>query len=192
MRVRQHVAHQARGLAGVDEIVDDQEALAGAAAELCGLGRDALQDLQSALPVVIVARDADGIDHAHAEFAGDDRRRHQPAAGDRDHGVERADLVQPPGQRPAIPVKLVPRDRKRLARPLLRAEFGMLRHHHAPVSCRIAAAAIVPSGCPTARSASGPRSAPPAFPSPHSSRPRVFRDRASARRGWCSASCPRR
>ena len=34
MRVRHHRAHQPAGLAGVDEVVDDQKPLAGAAAEL--------------------------------------------------------------------------------------------------------------------------------------------------------------
>ena len=86
------------------------------------VGRNALQHLQVALLGVVVARDADGIDDAHAEFARHDRRRHQPAAGDRDDRMKRPDLVEPPGQRPAIPVKLVPRDRKGLSGPLLRAE----------------------------------------------------------------------
>ena len=57
---------------------------------------------------MIVARNAYGIDDANAKFAGDDGRRHQPAAGNRDHGMKRPDLIEPPGQRPAIPVKLVP------------------------------------------------------------------------------------
>ena len=38
MGVRQQRAHQPAGLAGVDEIVDDQQALASAAAELCDVG----------------------------------------------------------------------------------------------------------------------------------------------------------
>ena len=45
------------------------EDAAGAAAELCGVGRDAFQNLQVAPLGVIVAGDADGIDDAHAEFA---------------------------------------------------------------------------------------------------------------------------
>ena len=84
MRVRHHRAHQSPGLAGVDEVVDDQEPLAGAAAELCHLGPKRPSAPEVALLVVVVACDADGIDDANAEFARDDRRRHQPAAGDRD------------------------------------------------------------------------------------------------------------
>ena len=123
MGVRHHLAHQPAGLAGVDEVIDDQQALAGAAAEFCHFGRNALQNLQIALLGVVVTGDADGIDDANAEFARDDGRRHQPAAGDRDDGMKRPDLVEPPGQRPAIPVKLVPRDRKGFAGPFLRAQF---------------------------------------------------------------------
>src|SRR6202140_3246432 len=52
MRVRHHVAHQPPGLAGVDEIIDDQESLAGAAAEFRRIGGYALQNLQVALPGV--------------------------------------------------------------------------------------------------------------------------------------------
>src|ERR1700694_3292722 len=132
MRRWQHVTHQPCGLAGIDEIVNDQQSLAGPAAKLCDLGRYALQNLEVAACGVIVAGNADGIDHADAKLARDDAPRHCPAAGDRDHRVNRPDLVQPPGQRPAIPVELVPRDRKGLARPLLRAQFRMLRHHHSP------------------------------------------------------------
>ena len=42
MRVRHHLAHQPPGLAGVDEIIDDQKPLAGAAAEFCGSGKGLL------------------------------------------------------------------------------------------------------------------------------------------------------
>ncbi len=108
MRVRHHVADQPTGLAGIDEVVDNQEPLAGAAAEFGGGLGNALQNLKLALLVMIVAGDADGIDHAHTEFARHDRGRHQATAGDGDDCVKRPDLVEPPGQRPAIPVKLVP------------------------------------------------------------------------------------
>ncbi|GCC45564.1 hypothetical protein chiPu_0029711, partial [Chiloscyllium punctatum] len=106
MRVGQHLAHHPAGLAGVDKVVDDQQSLAGAAAELGGLLRNALEHLQVALLVMVVARDADRIDDPQAELARHDRRRHQPAAGDRDHRMERSDFIEPPGQRPAIPVEL--------------------------------------------------------------------------------------
>ena len=108
MRIRHHVADEPSGLAGIDEVVDDQQPLAGAAAEFGGIGGNALQYFQVALLGVIVARNADGIDDANAELARHDRRRHQAAAGDRDHGMKRPDFVEPPGQRPAVPVKLVP------------------------------------------------------------------------------------
>src|SRR6185437_7164339 len=129
MRIGQHRAYQPPGLAGIDEIVDDEKTLAGAVAELRGLLRNALQHLQVTLLGVVVACDADRIDNADTEFARDDRRRHQAAARDRDHGLERPDFVEPPGQRPAIAVKLVPGDRKGLACPLLRAEFRASFNH---------------------------------------------------------------
>ena len=129
MRIRQHLAHQPSGLAGIDEVIDDQESLAGAAAEPGGVGRDAFQDLQIALLGVVVAGNADGIDGAQAQFARNDRGGHQATAGNRDDGMKRADLIQPPGQCAAIPVKLVPRHRKGLACPLLGAEFGAFLDH---------------------------------------------------------------
>src|SRR6267154_3516895 len=49
MRVRNHLAHQPPGLAGVDEIIDDQQSLASAAAEFRGVSRNALENLQVAL-----------------------------------------------------------------------------------------------------------------------------------------------
>src|SRR5665213_4009218 len=101
---------------------------------------------------MVVAGDAYSIDHANAELARDDRRRHQAATGDCDYGVKRPDLIQPPRQRAAIPVKLVPRDGKRFAGLVLRAQFRMLRHSGSPNSC------------PRPRFVTGPRSNPPASP----------------------------
>src|SRR5579871_6357813 len=80
MRVRNQLAHQPPGLAGIDEVIDDQESLAGALAELGDIRRDALEHFQVALLGVIVTCDADGIDDANAKFARDDGRRHQTAA----------------------------------------------------------------------------------------------------------------
>ena len=94
---------------------------------------------------MVVAGDTDGIDDAKAEFARDDCRRHQPAAGDRDHRMKRPDLVESPGQRPAIPVELVPRDRKGFVRPLLRAQFRSIRHSHSPATVSIFAISLVPA-----------------------------------------------
>ena len=47
MRVGHHRTHQPPGLAGVDEIVDDQQPLAAAAAEFCHFGRNALETFRS-------------------------------------------------------------------------------------------------------------------------------------------------
>src|SRR5260370_17551068 len=132
MRVRHNVADQPPGLAGIDEIVDDQQALPGAAAECGCVSRNALQHLQVALLGVIVAGDTDGIDHAYAELARDDRGRHEATAGDGDDRMKRPDLVEPPGQRPAIPVKLVPRYRKGLAGSLLRVECLRILPFYSP------------------------------------------------------------
>jgi hypothetical protein len=134
MCVRQQAAHELSGLAGIDEIVDDQKPLASAATEFGRFLRNPLQHLQVALLVMVIACDADRIDDSHAELARDDCRRHQPAAGDRDHRMERPDLVEPPGQRPAIPVELVPRHRKRLARPLLGAQRRFPVHQFSPAN----------------------------------------------------------
>ncbi len=108
MRRRHQIAHHAGGLAGVDEIVDDQDALAGAAADLENVRRHCFQDLDRALVLVIVAGDADRIDHTHAEFAGNHGGGDQAAAGDRHDGLERAGVVQPPGQRAGIAMELIP------------------------------------------------------------------------------------
>src|SRR6266702_6742674 len=129
MRIGQHLAHQLAGLAGVDEVVDDEQPLAGAAAELHRRVGNALEDLELALLVMVVARNADRIDHAHAQLACHDRSRHQTAAGDRNHRVKGANLVEPPRQSPAIPVELVPRNREGLARALLRAQFRCFTAH---------------------------------------------------------------
>src|SRR6185437_5440669 len=65
-----------------------------------------------ALLGVRIARHADRFDHADAELARDDRRRNETTAGNADHRFERADAVEPPGERARIPMKLVPRDWK--------------------------------------------------------------------------------
>src|SRR5919198_859460 len=55
-----------------------------------------------ALRRVVVARYAHGLDHPNAELAGNDRCRHQAAAGDADDRRERAGVVEPPGERTRI------------------------------------------------------------------------------------------
>src|SRR4029078_10832956 len=125
-----HRTHQPPGLAGVDEVVDDQQPLAGAAAKFCYLGRNTLENLEVALLGMVVAGNADGIDDANAELARHDGCRHQPTAGNRDNGMKWTELVEPPGQRPAIPVKLVPGDREGFLR--RRSGFFARSHERAP------------------------------------------------------------
>ena len=60
-----------------------------------------------------IARDAEGFDHPHIQFARHDRRRHQTAAGDADDRRERPGLGQPPGERARIAMELIPGNRKR-------------------------------------------------------------------------------
>jgi hypothetical protein len=62
MRLRQDLSHHLRGLAGVDEIVDDQHALAAAAPDLDDGARHILEHLELALEDMVVARDAHGLD----------------------------------------------------------------------------------------------------------------------------------
>ena len=51
--------------------------------------------------VVVIGGDADRLDQPDAELAGDDRRRHEAAAGDADDRLPLALVRKPPGQRPA-------------------------------------------------------------------------------------------
>src|SRR5262249_61515923 len=73
---------------------------------------DALGPGEWALVALVVAGDADGIDEPHLKLAGDDRRRHEPAAGDRDDALPRALLDQAPGERLGVAVQLFPGDRE--------------------------------------------------------------------------------
>lgn len=82
------LAHQLRCLAGVDQVIDDQDAL--------GVhGSDTLVNVFEYVEVfqlfeLAVRDDADGVDHPEAEFARDDRCRNKAAAGDADQGFKRA------------------------------------------------------------------------------------------------------
>jgi hypothetical protein len=104
MGLGHHLSQHDRGLAGVDEVVDDQPALA-----LADLGDDALEGARLALVHVVVAADAGGIDQPDLELAGDDRRGDEAAAGDRDDALPGAAVGQPPGQRLGVAVQLLPR-----------------------------------------------------------------------------------
>src|SRR5690606_17849862 len=109
----QHVADDAGGIAGVHQIIDDEE-LAAIARDVEDRPADFLEHLDAAPVLVVVAFDRYRLDGADIELAGDDGGRHQPAPGDRHHGVERAQPRQAPGQRAAIAVELIPGDGKRL------------------------------------------------------------------------------
>src|SRR4051794_9300758 len=143
MRGGQEIAHDTRGRAGIDEIVDDKHA--GTAREY--LRRDALQHLDLALRLVAIARNRDRLDDADAELARDDRRRHEPAAGDRDDRVERPGTREPPGKRARIAVKLVPGHGKNFFGGLARRKFrrrvhGVLRSRESrSTSARVSAIA---------------------------------------------------
>ncbi len=70
MRVRQHRAHDRSGAAGIDKIVDDQDALALPASGFGHRVADRLQNRRVALVLVIViGGDADGLDDADFKFA---------------------------------------------------------------------------------------------------------------------------
>ena len=110
MRVRHQVAHDLERFAGVDQIVDHQNACAVAAdVHVRRFDYDRL-----GLGLMVVAFHADRIDRADVQFARDDHRGGQPAAGDRDHSlppaVVRPLAVEPPGKRAAVAVDLVPAD----------------------------------------------------------------------------------
>ena len=105
MRLGQHLAHGARGVAGIDQIVDDEQA--GRRRP-----RSAFSTVTAPCGAVVIARDAHRIDEADIELARDDRRRHQPAARHRDDAVPRPELEEPPGERPRMAVQLVPGDGK--------------------------------------------------------------------------------
>src|SRR5262249_11140874 len=68
-----------------------------------------------------------------------------------DDGVKWSDLVQPPGQSPAIAVKLVPRHRKGFSRPFLGAQFRHHSGHVVSIGCspgRSDAPPVSESSCP--------------------------------------------
>src|SRR4029450_9343882 len=104
MRLRQHLGHESPGLPGVDQIVDDQPALATAL--------DSLEDARLPLTLLVVGRHAEGGDQVDRELARHDLRGHQATARDRHDALPWPALGEAPGQRPGITVKLFPRDGK--------------------------------------------------------------------------------
>src|SRR5262245_7748475 len=127
MRLGQHLAHYRGGLAGIDEVIDDQHALAAPAADADDTARHVLEHLELALRDVVVARHAYRLDQPDAELARDDRGGHQTAAGYADDRLERAGASEPPRERARITMELVPRDRKGFLRLRLRL-LERLRH----------------------------------------------------------------
>src|SRR5262245_38604797 len=126
MRLGQHLAHYRGGLAGIDEVIDDQHALAAPAADADDTARHVLEHLELALRDVVVARHAYRLDQPDAELARDDRGGHQTAAGYADDRLERAGASEPPRERARITMKLVPRDRKGFLRLRLRLRLRLL------------------------------------------------------------------
>src|ERR1700686_4774871 len=79
MRIRQDVANDLRGPAGVYEIIHNEHALSPSAADSDDAARHVLEHLQLALGDVRVACHADGLDQADAELARHDGCRNKAA-----------------------------------------------------------------------------------------------------------------
>src|SRR5258708_15510953 len=112
MRLGQQLAHPLCGSAGIDEITDDQHALAAPAADADDAACHVLEHVDLALRDVVVARDAYRLDQPDAELARDDRGGDQAAAGYADDRLERAGAGEAPGERARITMGLVPPDRE--------------------------------------------------------------------------------
>jgi hypothetical protein len=81
--IGEQVAHDLGVLAGVGQVADVEHARPPAVADRLDRRRDVLEHDELALGLVVVAaRPAHAFDRAHAELAGDDRRRHEAAPGD--------------------------------------------------------------------------------------------------------------
>src|SRR3954452_11628787 len=109
----QQLADDAGGLAGVDQVVDDEPAGAVAA--------DGFQDAGLALVLLVVGADADRVDDADVELAGDDVGGDEAAAGGGDDAFPGALLGEAPGQRLGVAVELVPGHREVTPRRLAHA-----------------------------------------------------------------------
>lgn len=109
----EHFADGAGGVAGIDEVVDDQD-IAALLGEVEDRLADFLENLDAGLVLVVVALGGYGFDGADVQLAGDDGGWNETAAGDGDDGVKGAEASEAPGESAAIAVKLVPGDGKRL------------------------------------------------------------------------------
>ncbi len=89
----------------VDEIVDDHPPLAVAD----DLGVVILDDARLALFLVVIAGNADGLDEPDLQLPRHDARRYHAAARDGDDALPVLALLdQPPRQRLAVAVELIP------------------------------------------------------------------------------------
>ncbi len=106
MRFRQHVSDEGRRAPGVDQVIDDQRAVAVAVHRL--------DNRWFALGLMLVGGDADSVDQPEVKLAGDDCRGHEAAAGDGHDTGPGPFFRQPPRQGLGVPVQLVPGNRKAL------------------------------------------------------------------------------
>jgi len=97
---------------GVDQIVHHQHAFALPAADRDDMLGHPFEHGELALRGVVVARDADRLDHPDAEPRAPRSRPHEPATSHTDDRLKRPGLRQPPSERPRVAVELVPRDGK--------------------------------------------------------------------------------
>src|SRR6266568_3755132 len=105
----QELADRLGGAAGVDEVVDEEPAVA--------VALDRLEPAQLPLPRLraagfarAVAHHADRVDEADVELARHQRRRDEPAAGDGDDPLPLAEVVQDVRQVARVTVQLRPGD----------------------------------------------------------------------------------
>src|SRR5262249_8154844 len=84
------------------------------------------------------------IDEPHLELAGDDRRRHETAAGDGDDAVPGSLLDQAPGERLGVAMQLLPGDREVLLELAGAHRRLPLADPNAAVGCRLAQAGLAP------------------------------------------------
>ena len=109
MGLGQQLAHDLRGPTGIDEIVDQQIAVA--------VSDHRLQDFHLGLDLLGrsraprgIARHADRVDQADVQFAGHQGRRDKAAAGDGDDALPGALGMKELGEVPRVAVKLDPGD----------------------------------------------------------------------------------
>ena len=105
----QQLADDAGGVAGIDQVVDQQKTFA--------IVLDAFEDpdllalgLRRVVVGRLIARSADRIDQTDFQLAGNQRRRNQAATRDRDDALERPLLQQLMAEQTRVAMQLRPRD----------------------------------------------------------------------------------